>query len=339
MRERSDMNALFSNGCVRRNALRALIAAATIVATQGFPVLAQEAPKSAVKIIVGFAPGGSSDLAARIIADKLRDVLGVPVVVDNKPGAGGRIAAEALKNAPADGSTLLLTPIVVPVLAPLLYTSLPYDANRDFAPVMHVANYQLALSAGSTPPAKSLAELTAWLKANPSKASFGSPAPGSLPHFFGIMVGRSIGVDIQHVAYKGGAPLHTDLIGGQIPIAIDALSDCIEQHRGGRLRIVATSGAARSPLLPDVPTFKELGYPIEGDGWTAIYAPANTPKPTIERLNRALKDVLGQFETRQKLTNLGFEVTATSPDELGAIMRADTAKWMPIIKASGFKPE
>jgi len=322
----------------RRGALLALCGALFACAL-GPPASAQDAPRGPVRIIVGFAPGGSSDLAARIIADKLKDALGVPVVVDNKAGAGGRIAAEALKNAAPDGNTLLLTPIVVPVLAPLLFKNLPYDANRDFAPVMHVANYQLALSAGSAPPAKSLAELTDWLKANPTKASFGSPAPGSLPHFFGLMVGKSIGIDIQHVAYKGGAPLHTDLIGGQIPIAIDALSDCIEQHRGGRLRIVATSGSNRSPLLPDVPTFKELGYPIEGNGWTAIYAPANTPKPVIDRLNRALKDVLAQGEAKAKLTNLGFEITATSPEELAAIMRADTAKWGPIIQGSGFKAE
>ena len=301
--------------------------------------LAQDAPKGPVKLMVGFAPGGSSDLAARIIAEKLKDALGVPVLVDNKAGAGGRIAAEALKNSPPDGTTLLLTPIVVPVLAPLLFTKLPYDPQKDFVPVAHVANYQLALSAGSNPPAKSLQELTAWLKANPAKASFGSPAPGSLPHFFGLMVGKSIGVELQHVAYKGGAPLHTDLIGGQIPVAIDALSDCIEQHRGGRLRILATSGAMRSPLLPDVPTFKELGYPIEGDGWTAIYAPGGTPKPVIDRLNRALVDVLQLPEVRQKLGNLGFEVTGTSPEQLAAIMRADTAKWGSIIQASGFKAE
>jgi tripartite-type tricarboxylate transporter receptor subunit TctC len=303
------------------------------------PLQAQDTSKAPVKLMVGFAPGGSSDLAARIIADKLKDALGVPVVVDNKAGAGGRIAAEALKNAPPDGNTLLLTPVVVPVLAPLLFTNLPYDANKDFAPVMHVANYQLALSAGSNPPAKSLGELTDWLKANPTKASFGSPAPGSLPHFFGIMVGKSIGVEMQHVAYKGGAPLHTDLIGGQIPVGIDALSDCIEQHRGGRLRIVATSGSVRSPLLPDVPTFKELGYPIEGNGWTAIYAPGGTPRAIVDRLHRALTEALKQPDARQKLTNLGFEITATSPDELAAIMRADTAKWRPIIQASGFKPE
>jgi len=300
---------------------------------------AQAGPKGPVRLIVGFAPGGSSDLAARIIAEKLKDALGVPVVVDNKAGAGGRIAAEALKNAPPDGNTLLLTPVVVPVLAPLLFANLPYDANKDLAPVTHVANYQLALSVGSNPPAKSLAELTAWLKANPAKATFGSPAPGSLPHFFGIMVGRSIGIEMQHVPYKGGAPLHIDLIGGQIPVAIDALSDCIEQHRAGRLRIIATSGSARSPLLPDVPTFKELGYPIEGNGWTAIYAPGGTAKAMIERLNRALVDVLTQPETRQKLNNLGFEVTGTSADELAAIMRADSAKWKPIIQASGFKAE
>jgi tripartite-type tricarboxylate transporter receptor subunit TctC len=316
-----------------------MVAAALVTSLVSSGAPAQDGPRGPVKLLVGFAPGGSSDLAARIIAEKLKDTIGAPVVVDNKAGAGGRIAAEALKNSPPDGNTLLLTPVVVPVLAPLLFTNLPYDANKDFVPVTHVANYQLALSAGTNPPARSLAELTDWLKANPSKASFGSPAPGSLPHFFGLMVGKSIGVEMQHVAYKGGAPLHTDLIGGQIPVAIDALSDCIEQHRGGRLRIVATSGTMRSPLLPDVPTFKELGYPIEGNGWTAIYAPGGTPKPIVDRLNRALLDVLKQPEVRQKLTNLGFEVTATSPDELAAIMRADTAKWKPIIQASGFKAE
>jgi tripartite-type tricarboxylate transporter receptor subunit TctC len=301
------------------------------------PVQAQDSPKGPVRLLVGFAPGGSSDLAARIIADKLKDALGVSVIVDNKAGAGGRIAAEALKNSPPDGNTIFLTPVVVPVLAPLLFRNLPYDAQKDLAPVTHVANYQLALSAGSNPPAKSLRELTDWLRANPGKANFGSPAPGSLPHFFGLMVGKSIGVDIQHVAYKGSAPLHTDLIGGQIPVAVDALSDCIEQHRAGKLRILATSGALRSPLLPEVPTFKELGYPIEGNGWTAIYAPGGTPRPIIERLNRALVDVLKQSEVSQKLTNLGFEVTGTSPEELAAIMRADTAQWGPIIQASGFK--
>ncbi len=303
------------------------------------PAPAQEGPKGPVRLLVGFAPGGSSDLAARIIADKLKDVLGVTVIVDNKAGAGGRIAAEALKNSPPDGNTIFLTPVVVPVLAPLLFAKLPYDAQKDLAPVTHVANYQLALSAGSNPPAKSLQELTDWLMANPGKANFGSPAPGSLPHFFGLMVGKSIGVDMQHVAYKGGAPLHADLIGGQIPVAVDALSDCIEQHRGGKLRILATSGATRSPLLPDVPTFKELGFPIGGNGWTAIYAPGGTPKPIIDRLSRAVVEVLKQPEVRQKLTNLGFEVTGTSPEELAAIMRADTAKWGPIIQASGFKAD
>lgn len=153
------------------------------------------------------------------------------------------------------------------------------------------------------------------------------------------MVGKSIGVEMTHVAYKGGAPLHTDLIGGQIPVGVDALADCIEQHRGGKLRILATSGAARSPLLPDVPTFKELGYPIEGNGWTALYATGGTPRTIVDRLNRAVLDVLRLPDVRQKLTNLGFEVTGSSPDELTAIMRADTAKWGPFIKASGFKPE
>ncbi len=318
---------------------RRALAALAIAALFAFPAFGQDSAKGPIRLLVGFAPGGSSDLAARIIGDKLKDQLGVPVIVDNRIGAGGRIAAEALKNAPPDGNTLFLTPVVVPVLAPLLYAKLPYDAIRDLQPVTHVANYQLALSAGAKPPAKTLKELTDWLQANPEKANFGSPAPGSLPHFFGIMVGKTIGVELQHIAYKGGAPLHIDLIGGQIPVGVDALADCIEQHRGGKLRILATSGSTRSPLLPEVPTFKELGYPIEGNGWTAIYATGGTPRPVVERLNKALVEVLRQPDVRQKLANLGFEVTGTSPEELAAIMRADSARWAPVIQASGFKVE
>ena len=299
--------------------------------------LAQTPIKGPIRIMVGFAAGGSSDIAARLIGEKLKDSLGVPVLVENKVGAGGRIAAEALKNAAADGSTLLLAPIVVPVLAPLVYKQLAYDPARDFAPVAQVATYQFALAVGPNHPAKNVAEFVAWMKANPRQASFGSPAPGSLPHFFGLMIGQATGIDMVHVAYKGGVPLATDLMGGQIPCGIDALSDMIELHRAGKLRIIATSGAQRSPLLPTVATFREQGFPsIEGSGWIAVYAPAKTPAATIDQLSTEIGRAVKSPELRERLLNLGYEPTGTTPGGLAAIMSADSARWAPIIKASGF---
>jgi tripartite-type tricarboxylate transporter receptor subunit TctC len=298
---------------------------------------AQAAPKGPLRIIVGFAAGGSSDIAARMLADKLKDSLGVPVIVENRVGAGGRIAAEALKNSAPDGTTFLLTPVVVPVLAPLVYKQLGYDPARDFAPVAQVATYQFALAVGPNHPAKTVAEFVAWLKANPAQANFGSPAPGSLPHFFGLMIGKATGVEMIHIPYKGGAPLATDLMGGQIPAGVDALSDMIELHRGGKIRIIATSGAQRSPLLPTVATFKEQGFvAIEGAGWIGVYAPSKTPSAVIDQVSAAIASALRTPELRERFVNLGYEPTGTTPEQLAAIMAADTARWGPIIKTSGF---
>jgi tripartite-type tricarboxylate transporter receptor subunit TctC len=298
---------------------------------------AQVALKGSVRIIVGFAAGGSSDIAARMLADKLKDSLGVPVIVENRVGAGGRIAAEALKNAAPDGATFLLTPVVVPVLAPLVYKQLNYDPAKDFAPVAQVATYQFALAVGPNHQAKTVAEFVAWLKANPTQANFGSPAPGSLPHFFGLMIGKATGVEMVHIPYKGGAPLAADLMGGQIPAGVDALSDMIELHRGGKIRIIATSGAQRSPLLPTVATFKEQGFAaIEGTGWIGVYAPAKTPAALIDQVSAAIGSALKIPALRERFIDLGYEPTGTTPEQLAAIMAADTVRWGPIIKASGF---
>jgi tripartite-type tricarboxylate transporter receptor subunit TctC len=322
----------------RRRALRhagAALAAAVLAS----PLAALAQSDKPVRLLVGFAPGGSADIAARSIAEKMSVDLKQPVVVENRPGAGGRIVAEQIKNAPADGSVLMLAPVVVPVLAPLVFTKLPYDAASDFSPVAHVANFQFALSVNASHPARSMRELVAWYKANPAKANFGSPAPGSLPHFFGLMVGRSTGVDLVHVPYNGGAPMMTGLMGDQIAAAIDTTVEQIELHRTGKVRILAVSAGTRSPLAPDVPTFDEQGIPIQGTGWFAVFAPAKTPDATVRALNAAIGRALAQPDVRERFQKLGLEPTGGTPEQLAQRVREDTVKWTPIVKASGFRAD
>jgi tripartite-type tricarboxylate transporter receptor subunit TctC len=291
-----------------------------------------------VKLLVGFAPGASTDTVARLLVERLAAELKQNVVVDNKPGAGGRIAAELLKNAAPDGSTLLITPIVVPVLAPLVFSKLNYDPVVDFAPVMHVANFQFGLAVSGTHPAKNVNDLLAWFKANPAAANYGSPAPGSLPHFFGVMIARGAGLDLVHVPFNGGGPLMNALVGNQVGSAIDTLVDQIELHRAGKTRILATSGAARSPLLPEVPTFAESGLRgVEGSSWFAVFAPAKTPETNLRQLNAALNKTLAAPELRERFAKLGLEPAGGSAAGLAALMKRDSERWAPVVKASGFR--
>ena len=293
-----------------------------------------------VRLLVGFAPGGSADIAARLLADRLKDDLRQTVTVENKPGAGGRIAAEMLKNAAPDGTTVMLTPIVVPVLAPLVFSKLPYDPATDFAPVAHVANFQFALSVNAAHPAKNVQELLAWFKANPSAANYGTPGPGSLPHFFGVMIARSAALDLVHVPYNGGGPLMTAVMGNQVSTGIDTLVDQIELHRNGKVRLLASSGAQRSPLLPDVPTFGESGLKgVEGTSWFAVYAPAKTPDATVRQLNAAINSALAVPELRERFSKLGLEPTGGTPADLSAAMKRETERWAPVVKASGFRAD
>ena len=317
-----------------------LLALAVAVAAGAAATPAAAQVDKPVKLLVGFAPGGSADIAARLLADRMKDDLKQPVLVENRPGAGGRIAAEAVKNAPADGSTLMLAPIVVTVLAPLVFSKLPYDPVADFTPVAQVANFQFALSVNASHPAKSMPELVAWYKVNPAKANFGSPAPGSLPHFFGVMIARGAGLDLVHVPYSGGSALMNGVMGDQVTAGIDTTAEQIELHRSGRIRILGTSGTSRSPLLPEVPTFAESGMAgVQGTAWFAVYAPAKTPEATIRQLNAAINKALAAPEVRERLGKLGLEPTGGSAAELVARMAQDTARWSPLVKASGFRAD
>ncbi len=312
--------------------------AAGFAASLTLAAAAQAQVDKPVRLLVGFPPGGSADIAARLLTERIGAELKQPVVVDNKPGAGGRIAAELLKNAAPDGTTLLLTPIVVPVLAPLVFSRLAYNPTTDFAPVGQVANFQFAISVNAAHPAKNVQDLVAWYKANPALANYGTPGAGSLPHFFGVMLASGAGVDLVHVPFNGGGPLMNALVGNQVSAAIDTMVDQIELMRSGKIRMLATSGATRSPLLPDVPTIVESGFKgVEGTSWFAIYAPAKTQPATIQQLNAALNKALAAPELRERFIKLGLEPTGGSPAELAAIMQRDTERWAPVIKASGFR--
>lgn len=298
------------------------------------------AQDGAVRILVGFPPGGESDIVARLVVDRMRTSLGAPVIVENKPGAGGMLAAEALKNAAPDGRTLMISPIAVTVFAPLTHTKLRYDPIKDFAPVSLAAYFQMALAVGPGSPAKTLHEYIAWARANPAKATYGVPLAGGPTHFFGVMFARTTGVDLAVVPYKGSAPLTNDLLGGQVPAGITVLSQLLKHYEAGKVRVLGTSGSQRSPVAPDVPTFKELGFAaIDGIGWQAFHTTAGTPRPTIDRLSAAIASAIKSPEIGTRLLVLGLEPVGSTADELASRVAEDTARWAPIVKASGFRAD
>jgi tripartite-type tricarboxylate transporter receptor subunit TctC len=230
-----------------------------------------------------------------------------------------------------------MTPLVTVVTAPHVQ-SLPYDPFADFAPVSHAADFLFAFGMGPATPAKDLKAYVALVKQDAKYGNYSSAAPGSLPHFFSLLFAEKAGVKLNHIGYKGSAQAMTDLLGGQIAAFMGVTSDLAPQHRAGKVRVVATSGPKRARDLPDVPTFRELGYAIEGAGWYAAYAPAKTPKEAVDRLSAAIADAIRFPEVNQKLVAMGLEPTGTGPAELARIHRADYDKWGPVIKASGFKP-
>jgi tripartite-type tricarboxylate transporter receptor subunit TctC len=312
----------------------------TALAAASLTPLAHAQADKTLRVMVGFPPGGSIDVVARVLADKMKDELKANIVVENRAGAGGRLAADLLKSAPADGSVVMITPVVVPVLAPLVFSKLNYNPATDFAPVGHVCNFNFALSIPASLPAKTVAEFVAWLKANPQRANFGSPAAGSLPHFFGEILSREAKADMVHVPFAGGAALMNALVGGQVSAGIDVVLEALEAHRAGKVRILATSGERRSAVLPDVPTFKESGYPgIVASGWFAMYAPARTPAASIDAINRALNKALAHPEVLDRFGRLALEAGGGSPADLRALEQASTARWAPVVKATGFRAD
>jgi tripartite-type tricarboxylate transporter receptor subunit TctC len=311
--------------------------AAAAVSALGLDARAQT--QNAVRLIYPFAAGSGGDTMARIVAEKLNAGLSVPVIVDNRTGAAGRIGVKAVVNAEPDGTTLLFVPNPPVAIYPHSYPSLEYDPVRDLTPVSLASTFDVALAVSSTNDIKTIQELITWAKANPTQANYGSPGAGGLGHFFAVMVAAGTGLDLKHVSYRGSGAVMADLLGGQIPIAVVPLGDALELHRGGKARVLATSGNARSPLLPDVPTMKEAGINAEGQGWYAVYAPAKTPPETVKRLNKIIVDGLSDPATKEKVLKLNMVPVTSTPEGLAAFRDADSARWAPAVKASGFKPQ
>ena len=293
-----------------------------------------------IRILVGFAPGGTADIIARVVAEKMTASVGQPVIVENRPGAIGRITADAVKAAAPDGTTIMVMPIGPMAVVPHVYKDITYDPIKDFTPIALGATFQFAIAAGPASGARTWNEFAVWAKANPTKAAYATSGAGSLPHFFGVLLGREIGVEMVHVPYKGSAAYLNDLVGGQVPAAVDAIADLTELHRAGKVRVLASSGAARSTALPDVPTFSELGVKgVEAMGWFGFFAPAKTPQPIVDALNQAINKALQSPDVAERLSKLGMDPATGTPEQFAAIVAADYAKWGPIVKASGFKPE
>jgi tripartite-type tricarboxylate transporter receptor subunit TctC len=295
--------------------------------------------RAPIKIIYPFSGGGSGDALTRMIADQLAVKLNRPVIVEPRAGAGGRLGVQAAKAAEADGNTLLVSPIAPMAVYPSMYPALEYDPVKDFRPVSQLATFDLAISIGPHVPARNLAELVDWLKANPKQANFGTPGAGTLPHFFGIMFARAAGITLQHVAYKGGTLALTDMMGGQIPIVLLSTNELTELHKANKLRVLATSDIRRSPFLPDVPTFTESGYEIVGTGWWGMFAPARTPAATIATLNAAVVEVLANDDIKEKVRRVGLLPASSTPDEFALVQQNDIARWASAVKASGFTPD
>ena len=292
------------------------------------------------RLLVGFPAGGALDVVARLLAEHMKDYAS-SLIVDNRPGAGGRIALEALKGSEADGSVMALTPIDQLALFPHIYTNLAYKPLEDFAAVTTVCSVQFLLTIGPRVPAsvRSLDEFIGWCRQNPEQSSYGTAGAGTHPHFIGVTFARAAGFQFVHVPYKGGASGVQDVIGGHLAAFIGTTGTLLPNIQSGALRAVATTAPRRSLALPDVPTFKETGYPaLESIERFGVLVPARTPADTVAALHRAIHSALKSEAFSAGLRKMSLEPEQGSPSEFARLIASDTQRWAEVVKASGFKP-
>ena len=318
--------------------------AASMAAFGAFPLAAFAQAFEQVKIVNGFPAGGTADATSRRIGERMGGTAYTKngAVVENKPGAGGRIACDVVKAANPDGSTLLLTPYSCMSIYPHIYRTLSYDPFRDFVPVSLAAVMTHALTVGPMVPAgvRTVRDFLAWAKANPDKASYGSPAAGSTPHFLGAILGLSSGVELKHVAYRGSAPAVADLIGGNLAATSTPTGDALANHRAGKVRILATSGAKRTPFTPDVPTYAEQGFAeLTTEEWFGFYAPARTPASVVTNANAAINQAVKEKSVVDALALMGLVAQGSTPAEMEKSQRDEYNRWGPLVKRVGFTAE
>ena len=311
------------------------------VAALSLPALAQGERKP-IKVLVGFPAGGATDAIARVVVERLPAELGQPVFVENKPGLGGQLAADALLAAPADGLTLMVAPNATPTFQTLVFGDrLRWNFLRDFAPVATFASYPLGMGVSLQTGVANAREFVDWVRRNPDKASYGTPGLGGQNAFLGTQFAKAAGIDLPVTPYKGSPPMVNDLVGGHLPSAISLMDGLVAQHRAGRIRVIGVFTKERSPLMPDIPTFAEQGIEVtSGEGWTGMWTRAGTPPAEIERVQRAVQKVLALPEVKDTLSQkLWASPHFRDAKQTDALLRAELAHWAPIIKASGFKPE
>ena len=318
----------------------ALASCALTVALLTGTAAAQSFPSKQVRIIVGLAPGGTTDLVSRILAQKLTEAWGQNVIVDNRPGASGMIGGDLVAKAAPDGYTLLITPQTSIAVAPALYGKAPYDAAKDFATITLVGSTPLLMVVHPSFPPKTFAEFAVLAKKSGNKLTFGSGGIGSSPHMAGELLSAQLGIRMNHVPYKGENPAIADTIGGQIPIMFANLPVAVPHVKTGKLRGLANTAATRSPLAPEIPTVAESGFKDYAIAtWYGFLGPAGLPPELIARLQRDVSRIVNQPDNRERLVNMGVDIIANSPDEFAAYLRAEIARYTKIIKDAGIKVE
>ena len=296
--------------------------------------------KGALRLIVGYPAGGSADVQARILADRLAAELGTPVVVENRTGAGGQIAADYVKAATPDGLTVLLANMHIMVMLPLTSKSVRYDPVKDFLAVGRIATFYEGLAVPASMPVRDVREWLTLAGSDKLKASYGVPAAGSVAQFIGYRLGSEAKVELTSVPYRGAAPLVQDLLGSQVAAGITPIADLVQYQQAGKLKVLAVNGSKRAALLPDVPTLKELGQPhFDNLEWTGLFVPAGTPRATVAQLHAALGVALAQPDVQQRLAKLSSDASPSTPEELSALIAEDLKRWGPVVKASGFTTE
>ncbi len=315
--------------------LNALLGA--LLATTAIAATAQAYPNKPIRLVVTFPPGGAPDILARLFADKAQ--LGQAVVVDNRPGAGGNIGADQVAKSPADGYTLVMGTVGTHSINGALYSKMPYDMVRDFAPVAHVASAPNLLVVNNDLPVKTVAELVAYMKANPGKLSFGSPGVGTSVHVSGELFKSLTGTQMVHVPYKGRQFAIPDLVGGSIQVMFDNMPSALPMAKDGKIRALAQTTAKRSPAAPDVPTVSETVPGFEATTWFAVFAPAGTPREVVLKVNTEMQRVFKLPDVADKLKALGLETWISTPEELSAYQAKEITKWAKVVKDSGAKAD